>query len=152
MKKFIDAFNKAVDHNSKNDKKKSFNITYKKLNGRTVKRKIDPRNIRNGMVIAWDHKRKAVRSFKIDKVKSMEKSAFWKGFEKQAALSDHFAHAAEIGGLGILAAPSIQALRGKKMNEHKTHKYELAGLGVLAAPSIAHYAEPLLSKVKSALK
>lgn len=146
MKNFLKAFTKASDHNSKNDNKKSFRITYKKMNGRTVKRKIDPQNIRGGMVIAWDHKRKAVRSFKIDKVKSMEKAAFWSGFEKKANLAEHLTHGAEIAGLSILAAPSIQAMRGKPMKEKNTHRAELAGLGILAAPSAYHLGKKLLGK------
>ena len=109
MKTFLKAFNKAVEHNSKNDKKKSFQITYKKMNGRTVKRKIDPQNIRGNMVIAFDHKRGAIRSFKLDRLKAMEqvlikpkkvgpvmekspitltKTAFWNGFEKSAGVMD----------------------------------------------------------------
>ena len=75
--------------------------------------------------------------------------AFWKGFDKQASIGEHLYHAAEIGGLGILAAPSIKALAtGKKMSENKTHKYELAGLGLLAAPSAIHMGKSILSKIK----
>jgi hypothetical protein len=44
-------------------------------------------------------------------------------------------HATEIAGLGILAKPAIDKLRGKKMSEKKVAKHEIAGLGVLAAPS-----------------
>lgn len=44
-------------------------------------------------------------------------------------------HAAELAGLGILAAPSAAALAGKKVNESTAHKAELVGLGTLAAPS-----------------
>jgi hypothetical protein len=247
MKKFINAFNKAVTHNQNNDKKRSFNITYKKGNGRTVKRKIDPTNIRNGMVIAFDHKRKAIRSFKIERMKAMEKAAFWEGFTKkgnakildfgkkvknlssqikhmeglQLRLAENLAkkgvpqskaldkamqidniselyrklnmkdpgvkplaksfasggtgmielkkaanikniasktkglinkhkdnlyHGAELAGLGILAAPSIQGLRGKHMSEKTKDKMELAGLGTLAAPSAAHLARKVLRR------
>lgn len=42
--------------------------------------------------------------------------------------------ATELAGLGALAVPSIQHLRGKPMDEHAAHKYELGGLGILAAP------------------
>jgi hypothetical protein len=40
----------------------------------------------------------------------------------------------EIAGLGVLAAPSVQELRGKKVDEHTKHIAELTGLGMLAAP------------------
>lgn len=49
---------------------------------------------------------------------------------------------AEIAGLGVLAKPSIDEWRGKKVEEKKKSKYELAGLGMLAAPSaieLAHH-------------
>jgi hypothetical protein len=90
MKKFLNAFNKAVTHNQTNDKKKSFSITYKKLNGRTVKRRIDPVSMRNNVVVAFDHKRKALRSFKIERLKGMEK----------AALDRSHAAAAMLAGIG----------------------------------------------------
>lgn len=75
MKDFLKHFNKAIEHNKDNDKKKSFKITYKKGNGRTVKRKIDPFSIRGNLVLAYDHKRDATRSFKIEGIKHMEKAA-----------------------------------------------------------------------------
>ena len=83
MKRFINAFNKAITHNEKNDKKKSFKITYKKLNGRTVKRKIDPVSMKNNVVVAFDHKRQALRSFKVERLKGMEKAAFLNIFKKK---------------------------------------------------------------------
>lgn len=68
---------------------------------------------------------------------------FWDGFLKQA----HWAtHAAELAGLGALAIPSIQRLRGKPMDENKSSKYELGGLATLAAPSIAHGIGKLIHK------
>lgn len=63
----------------------------------------------------------------------MKKEAFWNGFVKKA---EAFGHAAELAGLGALAVPSIQALRGKPMKERTAHKMELAGLGILAAPTL----------------
>ena len=42
---------------------------------------------------------------------------------------------AEIAGLGILAAPTIQKMRGKPMSERGTHAAEIAGLGTLAVPA-----------------
>jgi hypothetical protein len=319
MNSLIKAFEEVVDHNSKNENKKTLHITYKKLNGRTVKRKIDPGVIKNGLIIAYDHKRKATRSFKIDRIKNMkkiaaeymdrslseeekkqireqmqqqnvdpdnhikylterqkksntrsnlgylgalglgvgsmvpknpwirggmmagaglsgmlgyageldgasagvarsfvqqahEKKAFHKGFQKTAnakaqAVIDHvknhygkylagagglyvggkighgvgrkkgqeegvgagynmamqqmqpeqekqaeaFAHGAELAGLGILAAPSVAHMMGKKVSEKNQHRAELAGLGVLAAPSLVHFAKGLSSKFKKAV-
>ena len=68
---------------------------------------------------------------------------FFEGFEKRAGLGTH---AAEVAGLGILAVPSIQALRKKPVGEKATHKYELAGLGTLAAPSAYYLGKRLLRK------
>ena len=68
---------------------------------------------------------------------------FFEGFEKQAELGTHIA---ELAGLGILAAPSIQALRKKPMDEKKTHKYEIAGLGTLAAPSAYYLGKRMFRK------
>ena len=62
--------------------------------------------------------------------------SFWAGFEKSASA---FAHAAELGGLGLLAHGSVKHLSGKPLTEDRTHKEEIAGLGILAAPS-AHAA------------
>lgn len=51
-------------------------------------------------------------------------------------------HAAvDLLGLGMLAAPSVQGLRGKEMSEKSKHKTELAGLGTLAA-GVAHENRP----------
>jgi hypothetical protein len=277
-------------------------IHYKKLNGRTVKRKIEPRSWRGHTLVAYDHKRKAVRSFRMERVKHMEKAAgmnyyrlpkghphyhlttqsgpnagaiasvhpvkqweqhkvdessmtrtggpslnkeaadepkhdpatfshwasglgkrfatidnslekeliekkaFWVGFSKQASdkhktrskyitagsalggagagaltgaeegfspkhtallaagggvlgglagylgakrsekHASAFAHAAELGGLGVLAAPAIQHLRGKEMSEGAKAKTEVAGLGILAAPSLHAAGKGLLAK------
>jgi hypothetical protein len=43
--------------------------------------------------------------------------------------------AAEIAGLGTLAAPTIQKMRGKPMSERASHAAEIGGLGILAAPA-----------------
>lgn len=150
---FLKAFEDAAAHNSQNEIKNTFHITYKKLNGRTVKRKVDPGTIRNGLMIAYDHKRKAIRSFKLDRVKDMNKIAsFIEGFSKAAGLTDHITHGAELAGLGILAAPSAKAMiTGKKMSDKNTHRAEIAGLGVLAAPSVAHFASGFMNKAKKAI-
>ena len=74
----------------------------------------------------------------------MEK--FFEAFEKKAETASHLA---ELAGLGIIAAPSIQHLRGKPMSESKAHKYEIAGLGTLAAPSVYHLGKKFVSKGKA---
>lgn len=174
---------KALAHNEQNDDKKSLLIHYKKLNGRVVKRKVDPRSLRGNTLVAYDHRRKAIRSFRMERVQHMEKSAFWVGFEKQAlsaglagraaeaadrkmgphilnaafgtsnhlhgildkkvAQRDRFAQyalgkkggaAAELVGLGTLAAPSVAHFAGHDMSPNANHATELAGLGILAAP------------------
>lgn len=51
-------------------------------------------------------------------------------------------HLVELGGLGTLAAPSIQELRHKPMSEKAKAGLEVAGLGALAAP----YAHDLAMK------
>lgn len=42
--------------------------------------------------------------------------------------------AADMAGLGALAAPTIQKMRGKEMSERGTHAAEIGGLGLLALP------------------
>jgi hypothetical protein len=64
------------------------------------------------------------------------RAAISKMFPKLA--SGALGHAVELGGLGILARPSIQKIRGKPMTESSTAKHELLGLGTLAAPSAYH--------------
>lgn len=140
-KRHVNHVEKAVAHNAENQDRKSLHIIYKKKNGRTVKRKIDPLTHKNGLVVAWDHKRKAIRSFRLERVKDMKKAAFWMGFGKKASAVNH---AVELAGLGTLAVPSIQKLRGKKIDNATSSKYELAGLGMLAAPSVAAVARKAL--------
>jgi len=80
-------------------------------------------------------------------------SAFWVGFNKRAEdKTDWGTTATEIGGLGTLAVPSIQHLRGKHMPEGRGHKYELAGLGILAAPSVYKAGKHLLNRMSGAPK
>lgn len=45
-------------------------------------------------------------------------------------------HGMELAGLGTLAAPSVQELRGKPMSEKSKAVSEVAGLGTLAAPYV----------------
>jgi hypothetical protein len=59
-------------------------------------------------------------------------------------------HAVELGGLGILARPSINHLRGKEMSERSKSWHETAGLGVLAAPSAYGIGKSLLTRGKPA--
>lgn len=68
---------------------------------------------------------------------------FWNGFEKRA---NGWSHAAELGGLATLAAPSVQAMRGKPMKEKNQHRAELAGLGILAAPTAVAVGKKILGK------
>jgi hypothetical protein len=67
-----------------------------------------------------------------------------------AKLAGLGAHAAEIAGLGILARPSINHLRGKEMTEKNKALHETAGLGILAAPSAYSMGKQLLTKARPA--
>lgn len=73
------------------------------------------------------------------------------GSAKHAGMADHLTHGAELAGLGILAAPSIAEMRGKKVSDKTKHRAEVAGLGVLAVPSAAHFAHEAYGKLKSKL-
>ena len=64
-------------------------------------------------------------------------NSFWDGFEKRAS---GWSTAAELGGLGVLAVPSIQKLRGHPMDEDTAAKMEVLGLGTLAAPYLGSMA------------
>ncbi len=55
-------------------------------------------------------------------------------------------HAAEVAGLGILARPTIQKMRGQQVSERSEHLHELGGLGILAVPSAVNLAGHYLSK------
>jgi hypothetical protein len=69
---------------------------------------------------------------------------FRNAFEKVAS----WTHAAEIGGLGLLAAPTAKkVMTGKDMSEGKQHAAELGGLGILAAPSAYALGKKYLGKV-----
>ena len=65
---------------------------------------------------------------------------FWKGFEKKAS------HAAELAGLGALAVPTIQKMRGKPISDKASHRWELGGLATLAAPSLYAVGKKALGK------
>jgi hypothetical protein len=66
----------------------------------------------------------------------------------KAASMEHWTHAAELAGLGTLAAPTIQKMRGKPMSEENTNRAELGGLGVLAAPSAISMGKTIAGKLK----
>lgn len=138
---------KAMAHNKINDQKKSVHITYrKKSTGRVVKRKVSPYEVKGHLLVGYDHKRKALRTYHTDRITHMKTAAFWDGFEKQAS------HAAELAGLGLLAVPSVQHLRGKPMKEDTAHKFELGGLGVLAVPAAMKVHEEFPKAVNFAKK
>jgi ATP-dependent DNA ligase len=67
---------KLIDHNSKNEAKKPIRIIYRKLSGSMVKRKIDPMSMKGNTLVAYDHRRKAIRSFRMERVKELMKVAF----------------------------------------------------------------------------
>lgn len=78
--------------------------------------------------------------------------SFGDELEKIAHWSEH---AAEIGGLGVLAAPTVAKMVGKPMSDKWKDRSELAGLGILAGPSVKHLIKGAtvdLSKVASFLK
>lgn len=66
--------------------------------------------------------------------------SFWNGFEKKANA------AAELAGLGMLAVPSVQSLRGRPMKEKHKDMLEVAGLGTLAAPYVHSIGKKLLTR------
>lgn len=68
--------------------------------------------------------------------------------KKQASAADH---ALDVAGLGALAIPTIQKMRGKPMSEKNTHRAEIGGLGVLAAHPTYELAKKGLSKLKPVL-
>lgn len=58
----------------------------------------------------------------------------------------------DIAGLGILAAPTVQKMRGKEMSEKGTHAAELGGLGVLAGSSAHKIYSGMRDAAKGAAK
>lgn len=61
-------------------------------------------------------------------------------------------HAAELAGLGILAAPSAAHLGGKEWSEKNKSRAEVAGLGVLAGPSALAVGKKAVGKGKAVLR
>jgi hypothetical protein len=68
--------------------------------------------------------------------------------KKRASIGEALGHATEIAGLGVLAKPSLDRLRGKKVDERKASKQELAGLGILALPSALHLSHSVYKKLR----
>jgi len=66
------------------------------------------------------------------------------------ASTGNWGHAAEIAGLGVLARPSINHLRGKEMSEKSKALHEVGGLGILAAPSAYEMGKSFLNRAKPA--
>ena len=65
--------NSAIQHNKKDEQKKSFHITYRKQStGRVVKRKVSPYEIKGGLLVAYDHKRKSVRTYRTDRISHLK--------------------------------------------------------------------------------
>lgn len=63
---------------------------------------------------------------------------------KKASLAEH---ALEVGGLGLLAAPTAyKAITGKKVKDRTSHAAELGGLGVLAAHPAYSMAKHLIKR------
>lgn len=76
--------NKAIRHNSKG---REFHVmlTYRKEDGTESTRKVTPYTTRKDVFIGKDHSREGqLRSFKLERILKMEKTAFEVGFEKQA--------------------------------------------------------------------
>lgn len=94
-----------------------------------------------------DDRKKLEAAYNAGIAAGQQKTAFERGFEKKA----NFAHAAELAGLGILAAPATHELANKEQAEKvwtpkKKAIADVVGLGVLAAPSVAHFAGKLMGK------
>lgn len=68
--------------------------------------------------------------------------------EKIAGLG---AGALDLAGLGMLAAPTIQKMRGKPMQEKNKDRAELGGLGVLGASVAAEHGKDAWNAAKSGL-
>jgi hypothetical protein len=139
----VEHLNELIAHNKASPEQRSVRIRYHKLSTkRHVNRAVSPLALNGKLLVAFDHKRKAVRTFRTDRIKSMEKTAFWKGFEKRATVGMHAL--ADVGALGTLMAPSIAGLSGHHMSEKSKDVAEVAGLGGL----IALQAKPAMQGVR----
>jgi predicted DNA-binding transcriptional regulator YafY len=77
--------NKAIRSN-RWGKDNNVTITYRKEDGSTSERKVKPIAAKKHLLLAHDHSRNAIRSFHLDRIQKMEKSAFQAGFEKKAGM------------------------------------------------------------------
>jgi len=71
---------------------------------------------------------------------------------KLAGMGENLGHAFELGGLGILARPTIQEMRGQQVSERSKHIHEVAGLGTLAVPSAVGLGAHYLPKLKGLIR
>ncbi len=69
-------------------------------------------------------------------------------FLRKLGMGTGWSRAAELGGLGILAKPSIDELRGKQVDEKTKARTELAGLGTLAAPTAYEVGKSAFGKLR----
>lgn len=74
----------SIIRSNRYGKGKNLLITYNKADGSMVERKVTPIVAKNHLLLAHDHHRNAVRSFHIDRIQKMEKTAFIEGFEKRS--------------------------------------------------------------------
>ena len=73
--------NRAIRSNAWG-KDHNFHLSYQKANGEVVSRKVKPMAAKGNVLVAFDHHRNDIRSFRLDRIQSMEKHAFWNGFER----------------------------------------------------------------------
>jgi hypothetical protein len=101
-------------------KNKDITITYKKENGDISERKIRPLYAKKDVLVAHDHDKNGYRSFKLERIQSMTKSAhevqqktaFELGFEKRAELSN--TQKALAVGAGVAGVAGL-AIGGRKL-------------------------------------
>lgn len=74
--------------------------------------------------------------------------AFQDEIEKIAGIG---AGALDVAGLGLLAAPTIRHMRGKKMSDKNKNRAEIAGLGTLGASVAAEHAHDAVSAGKAGI-
>lgn len=59
-------------------------VTYRKANGRTVKRKVSPYEVKGDLMIGHDHHRDEIRSYRLDRMKHVKKAELLGGPTKAA--------------------------------------------------------------------
>ena len=100
-------------------KERKAKLLYTKANGDTVNRTVKPLSAKGNVLIAHDYERDAIRSFRIDRIRSMEKTAFFNGFEKKADWSGRALLGALVGGTAAALPFAIAADRASKKFEEK---------------------------------